>query len=135
MKTPLLVKAVYLLGQILPAVMKNGIRALLEVSLCYQDCFIIGLLSITSRFMARLEHEPTPTTGSRPTATHKYPYLTAAGKYGAYAHILNTLHQHISALPWRYTYLRTEYLVTSEFVDRQDGLSSHVSVELNKSLK
>jgi len=59
MKTLLLVKPVYLLGQILPAVIKNGIRALLEVSLCYQDCFIIGLLSITGRFMARTEHEPT----------------------------------------------------------------------------
>jgi hypothetical protein len=57
--TLLLVKPVYLLGQIHPAVMKNGIRALLEVSLCYQDCFIIGLLSIKSRFMARIEHEET----------------------------------------------------------------------------
>jgi len=59
MKTLLLLQPVYLLGQILPAVMKNGIRALLEVSLCYQDCYIIDLLSITSRFMVRIEHEPT----------------------------------------------------------------------------
>jgi hypothetical protein len=59
MKTLLLSEPVYLLGQTLPAVMKNGIRALLEVSLCYQDCFIIGLLSIKCRFMARTEHAPT----------------------------------------------------------------------------
>jgi hypothetical protein len=59
MKTLLLLKPIYLLGQILPAVMKNGIRALLEVGLCYQDCFIIGMLSITCRFMARTEHAPT----------------------------------------------------------------------------
>jgi hypothetical protein len=61
------------------------------------------------------------TTGSSPTAAHKYRYLTAVGKYGAYAHILSALHQHISALPWRYADRQTEYLV-----DRQDGSSSHV---------
>lgn len=66
------------------------------------------------------------TTGSRPTAAHKYPYLTAVGKYGAYAHILNALHQHISALSWRYTFQQTEYLVTSDFVDKQGGSPSHV---------
>jgi len=59
MKTLLLLQPVYLLGQIVPAVMKNGIRALLEVSLCYQDCYIIDLLSITGRFVATTEHEPT----------------------------------------------------------------------------
>jgi hypothetical protein len=45
------IKPIYLLGQILPAVMKNGICARPEGSLCYQDCFIIGPLSITSRFV------------------------------------------------------------------------------------
>jgi hypothetical protein len=59
MKSVLHIEPVYLLGQILPAVMKNGIRALLEVSLCYQDCFIIGPLSITGRFMPRTEQQPT----------------------------------------------------------------------------
>jgi len=99
MKTLLLVKPVYLLGRILPAVMKNGIRVLLEVSLWYQDCFIIGLLSIMSRFMARTEHEPTRLLAPDRQPQHKYPYLTAVGKYGAYALILSALHQHISALP------------------------------------
>jgi hypothetical protein len=58
------IKPIYLLGQILPAVMKNGISACPEGSLCYQDCFIIGPLSITSRFVA-LRGSTAATTGSR----------------------------------------------------------------------